>query len=106
MAKKIDLKKLAIDYAEIERQLAILKLQKEGVQAEIKDGMKQAGANKVETNQGTFTIYPKTTWEYSENHKIMENAIKAQEEKEKKDGIAKAITTEAFRFTPVKVKSA
>lgn len=99
MAKKekIDLKVLAVEYAEIMAAESLLEVKKEELKAKIKLGMAEAGADRVETNQGTFSTFKTTRWKYSP-------AVKALQEVEQEKGIAEKTETEVFKFTPVKVK--
>lgn len=100
MAKKkeFDLKEMAKEYAEIVLQENVIAARKEELKAKIKEGMTAAGADRVETNQGTFSIFKTTRYEYSPE-------VKALQEYEKEKGIAKASVSETFKFTPVKIKS-
>lgn len=99
MAKKekIDLKMLAVEYAAIMAEEAVLETRKEEVKAKIKMGMTEAGADRIETNQGTFSTFKTTRWKYSP-------AVKALQEVEQEKGIAEKTETEVFKFTPIKVK--
>lgn len=95
--KKIDLKVLAVEYAEIIAQESLLETKKEEIKAKIKLGMIEAGADRIETNQGIFSTYITKRWKYSP-------AVKALQETEQEKGIAEMSETEVFKFTPVKVK--
>ena len=109
MAKKqkeeLNLKQLAENYADIDAQIAELEDKKKEVKTKIQEGMKDAGADKIETNHGSFTIYPRTSWEYSQSIKDSYEALKQQEKSEQETGVAKPTVTESFRFTPLKVKA-
>lgn len=99
MAKKkeVDLKNLSAEYAELVLAENVLTARKEELKAKIKEGMTAAGADRIETNQGTFSIFKTTRYEYSP-------AVKALQEEEKEKGIAKANVSETFKFTPLKEK--
>jgi len=100
MAKKKEenLKVLAAQYAELVAEEKTISARKEELQVKIKAGMADAGADRVETNFGTFSTYKTSRWEYSP-------AVKALQEQEKEKGIATKTEAEAFKFTPVKVKT-
>ncbi len=103
--KKNDLKELAAEYAKILAQELKLKTLKDEVQAMIKESMKKAGADKIETNVGSFTFYKRTTWEYSPEIQAAYEVLKIQEKDEQENGAAKPTVAETFRFTPLKVKA-
>ena len=105
MAKKEDLKKLAVQYAELVAKENAIKAEKEEVQTKLKAEMKTAGADRIETNQGTFTIYKRTNWQYPEAHAVLLGQVKEAETKWQESGEAKLSLTESFRYTPAKNES-
>ena len=103
--KANDLKNLAAQYAEVVAEEVKIKMQKEDIQARMKESMKAAGADKLETNFGAFTIYQRATWKYSPEIESEYEIIKQKEKQEQEEGIAKATYTESLRFTPIKKQS-
>lgn len=94
--------KILAQYATLSMQIKDLEAQRSALKENLISEFKSDGVEKVENDFGTFTTYPVTTWKYSPVLVKKEEAIKIAKIKEQEKGIAKAKTSDAFRFTPRK----
>ncbi len=65
------------------------------LQPGIQEAMRANGADKVETDFGSFTLSERTTYQYSK-------AVEDLQEKEKADGTAKKLVSSTLLFKPPK----
>jgi hypothetical protein len=106
MSKKAqdEFKKLSKMFAKVAAKESAIKAEKEELATQMKAALKGLGVDKVETTEGTFTMYKTTKWMFSEKVGAKEAEVEALKAVEKETGIATANFTESMRFTPVKAK--
>ncbi len=89
-------KELFREYAELKIQEKKIKARIEELNPKIKEQIAAAGAEKVTTDFGNFTLSKRSTWEYSP-------AVEKLQEHEKAVGIAKKIESTSLVYSAAKV---
>jgi hypothetical protein len=84
-------KKILAEYAKLKGVVAEAESRLEEIKPQIIEEMRQVDIDKVETDNGDFTIVPRSTWEYSQ-------AVDDLKEREKANGTAKQKTTTTLMF--------
>ncbi len=68
------------------------------LEPELKQAMEEAGADKVKTEFGSFTLITRYKYEYSDEVKKLENELKELKRKEEESGIAKVTELKSLMF--------
>jgi len=97
------LKALAEEYGHLVVQIDALVKSQDLVKEKMKEEMKKAKVDRLETNPGTFSFYKRASWLYSADIKSGYELLKKEELAEQESGVAKKTESEVFKFTPVKV---
>lgn len=89
----MDIKQTSKAYYKLTMKLKALENARKEMGDQIKTMMGKQGLEKLETRDGTFTVYNSQKWTFSEK-------VEALKEKEKKNGTAEVIINTSMRFTP------
>lgn len=81
-------KQLYEDYANLKEQEKVIAEKLDELKPQILAELADAGADKLETEHGNFTVTAKKTWKYSAAVEEAEKAVDGIKEKEKADGSA------------------
>lgn len=95
-------KKLFQDYAKLQMHLAKLEAEKTLLKSEILEEMAKSKVDKAETDYGIFTHAIRTSFQYTEAVKKLEEKVKIAKVKEEQKGLAKQKETDYLVYTPIK----
>lgn len=85
-------------YAKIKKQIKELTQQAKELEPELTESMLEAGADKVKTEFGSFTIVVRKKYEYSDKVKELESSVKELKKVEEQSGIAEATESKSLMF--------
>jgi len=89
-------------YAELEEHKRAIDAEQKQIKDEALSFMKEAGAEKIESDFGSLKIVGRKSWTYSEKVGALEDAVKSQKKAEEEDGTATAEVKESLTFYPIK----
>lgn len=89
-------KELFKEYASLKIEEKNIKKRIEELNPILKEEIISTGADKMTTDFGNFTLSSRSTWEYSEE-------VKKLQDKEKAKGIAKKVETTSLIYSAVKL---
>lgn len=95
-------KDLFKEYANLKIEEKRIKKQIEKLSPLVKEEMNKAGAQKVPSAFGTFTLKPVSVWKYSEAVDILEQKVDTLKESEKATGVAMSDVRYDLVFTAPK----
>lgn len=91
--------KLYVQYAEVIKSIETLESFRDTLKIKILETMEN---DRVKSDFGIFTRYPRSTWQYSDKVDALTEKVKLQQYKEQKNGTAKEVVTTHLRFIPIK----
>lgn len=95
-------KELFAEYADLKKQIADLEEIAESKRMQISAEMEKEGADKVESDFGTFFFTTRKTWQYSPVVDAAVEGLKVLKKKEEESGAAKATESKSLTFKPTK----
>lgn len=90
------------EYASLSTQIKELEAKRAALKPVLVENLKKTKDGKEDLGYGVITLYPTTTWKYSEAIVDKEEKLKIAKVREQEKGIAKAVVSESVRFTPKK----
>lgn len=94
--------KLLERYADIKEQKKALETEEKLLSQEIMNQMEKEDVDKYDAGFGKFTIVAKTSYEYTESVKKLEEKVKLAKHKEEEQGKAKKVESTYLKFTATK----
>lgn len=87
------------EYAEVMVEKRKLEEKLDELKSVIIQSLKKEPEQKKETDFGSFTLNARKQWVYTDKVKKMEEKVLIAKDKEQKQGVAKALTSEYVTFT-------
>ena len=90
------------EYALLEAQLKEIETKKEQLRTHILKDMIKQGAEKIETDLGSFTVTKLKTWKYPTKVEAIKSEYEAEKARAQSNGDATYTEKESLRFTNIK----
>lgn len=97
------MKTLYQEYALLEAQLKEIEIKKEQLRVHILKDMIAKGAEKIETDMGSFTVTKLKKWEYPKEVEALKDEYEAAKVQAQNTGDATFTEKESLRFTQIKL---
>ena len=90
------------EYALLEAELKEIESKKEQLRVHILKDMIKKGAEKIETDMGSFTVTKLKTWKYPVKVEAIKSEYEAEKARAQSNGDATYTEKESLRFTNIK----
>jgi hypothetical protein len=95
-------KELFDEYADLKRIEKETAAKLEAIQPQLVQAMQDSGFEKIEHEQGSFSITKRKTWTFSSDYNVKKDELKSLEKQEQQTGTATFVEKTGLLFSPKK----